>query len=184
MTTESNGDVYISIKLETLKHLFDLATDTPLVCSGSFDDDDVKVLRDTAVVIGVDPNNESITPPEFIAGYPHPFKRREVHAEPRIVHGWANRDGFAIDDDDPRTKRDHPLYRSLIRTHRTESGAEQRDRMAEERADPTCWAGTYGRRCGRPEADPLHHGVPLPPHEHDYIDDGDDGAQCECGETA
>lgn len=69
----------ITIRLDDIRHLFDLAVDTPLVCSGSFDTDDVELLRRIAVLLGVDPNG--ITPDEFAALYPHQFKRRPVFAE-------------------------------------------------------------------------------------------------------
>lgn len=59
----------VTIGFEDARHLFDLAVDTPLVCSGSFDTDDVNVLRRIAVLIGVDPNG--ITPDEFASQYPH-----------------------------------------------------------------------------------------------------------------
>lgn len=108
------------VSVEDLKHLFDLAVDTPLVCSGSFDTDDVNLLRRIATLLGVDPN--SITPDEFASQYPHPYKKRTVCAQ--------------------------MLF--------NETPEQTRTRIAEERADLTCQAGTYGRRCGKPADDPIH----------------------------
>lgn len=68
----------VTLRREDAQRLFDLATDSPLVCSGSFETDDVVVLRRLAEAIGVDPN--VATPDEFAAQYPHLFKRRAVHA--------------------------------------------------------------------------------------------------------
>lgn len=166
-TNDDDRDETVTIKLETLKHLFDLAVDTPLVCSGSFDSDDVNVLRATATVLGVDP--VSITPDEFVTNYPHPFEPRQVYAEPRIVGEYVNGLGHVIPE---------PVHGSgwsrlptsgsgITYRHRRETAAEQRERMAAERADLTCHAGTYGRPCGRLAVDPLHHGMPLPKREDD-----------------
>lgn len=118
------------ITLDDLKHLFDLAVDTPLVCSGSFGTEDVDVLRRIAVMIGTDPN--VITPDEFIAQYPHPHRPRPVH------------DRALPTSADGRNKM------------RNETPEEQAARVAEERADLTCQAGTYGRRCGKLADDPIH----------------------------
>lgn len=116
-------DDSITVRLEDVRHLFDLAVDTPLVCSGSFDTDDVELLRRIAVLLGVEPNG--ITPDEFAAQYPHQHKRRQVYAA--MAHG--------------------------------ETGPEAQARIARERADQTCWVGTYGRRCGKPEDNPIHQPV-------------------------
>ncbi len=62
----------IEISLQDLKHLFDLAVDSPTVCSGSFETDDVNLLRKLAGLIGADPNG--ITPEEFQSQYVHPFR--------------------------------------------------------------------------------------------------------------
>lgn len=109
-----------AISREDLRRLFDLATDSPLICSGSFETDDVVVLRRLAELIGVDPN--VATPDEFAAQYPHPFKRRPVHAK---MLG-------------------------------SETGEKAQARIAEERADPGCRVGKYGRWCGKPADDPIH----------------------------
>lgn len=37
-----------------------------------------------------------------------------------------------------------------------ETGEQAQARIARERADQTCWVGTYGRRCGKSEDDPIH----------------------------
>lgn len=128
MTTEQ-GD-RITISREDLRHLFDLANDSPLVCSGSFETDDVKVLRRIADAIGVDP--DEITPVEFVRDFPHAFRRREVFGRPSRVWEGA--------------------------TFRMETPDEQAVRMREEHDDERCVAGgTYStRRCNRPEADEIH----------------------------
>jgi hypothetical protein len=126
--------VTVTIPLETLKHLFDLAVDTPLLCSGSFDTDDVNVLRETAERIGADP--EAITPDEFITQYVHTFKPRPVNTRPWPV----------------QTGNPGPAGRG----YRQETPEETAARNAEERADVSCQAGSYGRKCGLPEDDPKH----------------------------
>jgi hypothetical protein len=161
VTAKKRDPDMIEIHIDTLRHLFDLATDSPLVCSGSFDSDDVDVLRDTATVIGVDP--AKITPNEFVTNYPHPFKRRTVTAEPRQVHEWLNGLGNVIPEVDGRVPGNARL------NYRPETAAEQRERMAEERADVTCQAGGFGRPCRRLADHPLHHGVPLPKREDDDL---------------
>jgi hypothetical protein len=134
------------ITLEDLKHLFDLAVDTPLVCSGSFDTGDVDLLRRIAVMIGVDPN--SITPDEFSSQYPHPFTPRGVQPNPMLVGGWAGPDGVMHDDSGAGRRL----------AMRPETVEERDARVAEERADETCQVGTYGRKCGRLAGDPKHTG--------------------------
>lgn len=69
----------VSISLEDLKHIFDLAVDSPTLCSGSFETEDVELLRRIAIRIGVAPNE--VTPEEFLAQYPHKFEqaRRWTH---------------------------------------------------------------------------------------------------------
>lgn len=62
----------ISVPLDDVRRLFDLAVDSPLMCSGSFETDDVRLLRRLAIQIGVDP--ESGTPDEFLRDYPHVFR--------------------------------------------------------------------------------------------------------------
>jgi hypothetical protein len=117
------------VSAEDLKHLFDLAVDTPLVCSGSFDTDDVNLLRRIATLLGVDPN--SITPDEFASQYPHPFKKRPVNPNP-----W-------------------PVSIDTLRW-RKETPEEVAARNAKEEADPACQVGSYDRRCGKPADDPIH----------------------------
>lgn len=116
-----DGEAFpVTIRREDAQRLFDLATDSPLVCSGSFETDDVVVLRKLAALIGVDP--AIATPDEFASQYPHQHKRRAV--------GGAMAYG--------------------------ETGEQARARIARERADQTCWVGTYGRRCGKLADDPIH----------------------------
>lgn len=118
----------VEIDFEDLRHLFDLAVDTPLVCSGSFDTEEVELLRRIAVTIDVDPNSEDVVPEEFRSQYPHAFVPRRVRPEPLRV--WPN---------------GAPMMRY-------ETREEQSARMKEERADHTCQV----LRCGKLAADPIH----------------------------
>lgn len=122
---------------DDLKRLFDLATDSPLVCSGSFENDDVDLLRRLAVLIGVDP--DGITPDEFITNYPHAFKSRPPFVA--LVRTLRVRDDAS------------PFGSGII--YRDETHEEYAARRAESEAD-ACDAGVWGRRCGRPAADPKH----------------------------
>lgn len=141
----------VPISREDLRHLFDLAVDTPLVCSGSFDTEDVDLLRRVAVAIGVDPNSPDVTPDEFISQYPHKFVPRKVWAERGTVSEWVSPDGTAHPDLPAHTETRH--WRPRMRH---ESSDETLARIAEERADLTCHAGPGNRSCGRPAADPIH----------------------------
>lgn len=142
----------IEISLEDLRHLFDLAVDTPLVCSGSFESIDVDLLRTIATKIGVDP--AGITPDEFIAQYPHAFVPRVVRAEAMRVGYYVNALGTPVAPDvDTRPGFRPPGTHFAVRD---ETGAEIVARVAEERADKTCHAGTHGRECGKPVDDPIH----------------------------
>lgn len=137
------------VSLDDLRHLFDLAVDTPLVCSGSFDTDDVNVLRRIAVTLGLDPNSDKVTPEEFISQYPHPHERRTVRAErPLLVGEYVDPDGTVHTLDDYRPGQ---RYRQRQETHE-----EFTARVAEERADDTCQAGPGGRPCGKLPDDPIH----------------------------
>jgi hypothetical protein len=132
------------ISVDDLRHLFDLAVDAPLVCSGSFDDDDVALLRRIAVLIGVDPN--AITPDEFVTQFPHPFLRRTIVFSRMQVGYWVDAAGVEHEDSGPGRRW----------VMRQETEQEWDARMAEEEADETCQAGTYGRRCGKLADDPVH----------------------------
>lgn len=138
------GDPEATVDVETLRHLFDLAVDTPLVCSGSFDTDDVNVLRRVAALIGVDP--EKITPDEFVTQYPHTFRPRTVNRDRGQRWGYRTIDGEILDE-----------YRPDARSFfRPETDAEYAARLDGELADLGCQAGTHGRQCGRPADDERH----------------------------
>lgn len=120
---------FIKLSFEDAQRIFDLATDSPLVCSGSFETDDVRVLRRLAETIGVDP--AKATPSEFVRDFPHAFDPTRVDVE----RDWVR------DDTDPsgmRRETDAAVYARL---------GESPDR---------CIAGSYNRRCTRPAADPIH----------------------------
>lgn len=123
----------VTINGADLARLFDLATDSPLVCSGSFENDDVDLLRRIAVDLGTDP--EDITPDEFITNYPHRFKPVYMLTSPIWLNvGDAGYDGTVS---------------------RLETQAELAARIAAGPPD-ACQAGTYRRECGRPAADERH----------------------------
>ena len=122
-------DEMITIRREDAKHLFDLAVDTPLVCSGSFDTDDVVVLRKLAGLIGVDP--AKATPSDFVRDFPHAFEPFNVGIERMERRDDAAPGGI-------RWETDEEVYARL---------GESPD---------WCVAGDYNRRCRRPANDPIH----------------------------
>lgn len=122
---------YIKIPFEDAQRIFDLAVDSPLVCSGSFETDDVKVLRRFAELIGVDPGKA--TPEEFVRDFPHVYKPFNVDLERMEVRtGEGGR----------------------LEGIRWETDEEVHARLGT--APDQCEAGEYNRRCRRPEADPIH----------------------------
>jgi hypothetical protein len=131
----------IRISLDDARRLFDLAVDTPLLCSGSFETDDVRVLRRFAKAIGVDPSKG--TPEEFERDFPHPFKPFDIRIEHDLVRDDAAPGGM-------RSETDEEVYARL---------GESPDR---------CSAGPYSYRCRRPEADPLHQPDASEPVEPDW----------------
>jgi hypothetical protein len=133
------------LNLDDIRRLFDLAVDSPLLCSGSFETDDVALLARLAATLGVDPH--TITEgTDFEAEYRHPFKSRLVRALVGVVGEWITAEGEVLTDyPDPR------LPGTRFRT-RPETGAEAQARIAAERADLTCQVN----RCGKPEDDAIH----------------------------
>lgn len=132
-------DKTVTLRFEDAQRLFDLATDSPLVCSGSFETDDVVVLRRLAETIGVDP--AAATPSEFVRDFPHPFQPFNINIERNsvatgeTVHSKVT-PGVSWPETRPET--DEEVYARL---------GEAPDR---------CSAGSYDRRCTRPAADPIH----------------------------
>lgn len=117
---------------DDLRRLFDLAVDSPLLCSGSFEDDDVELLARLAVTLGVDPWETITRGTDFESRHVHPFQPRRVLAERLPVREWDIR-----------------VHRYVVRE---ETGAETIARVAKERADVTCQVN----RCGKPKTDPIH----------------------------
>lgn len=144
MTRRLPGTPLAKLPLDDLRRLFDLAVDTPLLCSGSFDTDDVNVLRRVAEALGVDP--ETITPDEFITQYEHRFKPRQVNRDRRETGEWRTPGGTVVEEHAPGTR-----YVS-----RPETDEEYFARLDDELSDLGCQAGTYERRCGRLAHDPKH----------------------------
>lgn len=127
------GSEAVVLPLDDARRLFDLATDSPLICSGSFETDDVVVLRRLAVLIGAD--MAAATPSEFVRDFPHPFAPFSARFEANEVR-------------DPVTDR-----------MRWETDAEVYARLGE--APDRCCAGSYDRRCSRPAADPIHQAAEM-----------------------
>lgn len=124
----------VTLALDDARRLFDLATDSPLICSGSFETDDVVVLRRLAETIGVDP--AKATPSEFVRDFPHPFEPFRVDIERNELRDHRAPHGIRWETDDEVYARlgQHPDH---------------------------CVAGDYNRRCRRPEADPIHHAAEM-----------------------
>lgn len=141
MTDDDLTEQSVTLDREDAQRLFDLATDSPLLCSGSFESDDVVLLRKLAGLIGVDP--AIATPTEFLRDFPHPFKpfmveieRNEVGCGPLVQAQWM-KPGFMVHSG-----------------RRYETDAEVYARLGE--SPDRCSAGDYNRRCTRPAADPIH----------------------------
>ena len=130
----ATGPEWVTVRFEDAQRIFDLAIDTPLVCSGSFETDDVRVLRAFAVTIGVDP--AKATPEEFVRDFPHPFKPFNIGIEHDLVRDDAAPGGM-------RSETDAEVYARL---------GETPDR---------CSAGDYNRRCRRPADDPMHQATEM-----------------------
>jgi hypothetical protein len=123
----------ITISVQDARHLFDLAIDTPLLCSGSFETDDVALLRRLAELIGVDPGKA--TPQDFVRDFPHAFRPFNIGIERMEVRDAASPGGI-------RWETDEDVCARL---------GESPDR---------CQAGDYNRRCTRPADDPIHVAAP------------------------
>ena len=137
----------IEIDEDDLRRLYDLATDSPLMCSGSFETDDVRVLRRLARKIGADLS--VATPDEFVRDFPHAFN-----------------DGILR----------RPMWRHQLRrpsASRAETPDEMAERVAGAHPSAECVAGSYNRRCMRPADHPIHQpDAPEPTSDPDaMIDD-------------
>lgn len=126
----------VSVDLEDARRIFDLAVDSPLICSGSFESDDVAVLRRIAGQIGADP--AAATPDGFVRDFPHAFKPFNVGIERNSVETGEYREGIGGRYAKTRMETAEEVYARL--------GASP-DR---------CSAGAYNRQCARPAADPIH----------------------------
>lgn len=134
----------IEIELEDLKRLYDLATDSPLMCSGSFETEDVRVLRRLGRRIGADLG--PATPDEFVRDFPHAFTPDTIDRHRRSVPTalWTKLGG-------PFETNEQVIARI---------GA----------LEPGCIAGSYNRRCGRDADHPLHQpDAPEPTSDPDAI---------------
>jgi hypothetical protein len=141
--------VKIEIDEDDLRRLYDLATDSPLMCSGSFETDDVRVLRRLGRTIGADLS--VATPDEFVRDFPHAFKPKNYNSERRYER--------------------HNLTDFLLRPA-WETEAEVLARFGGQYPDE-CTAGTFSRRCMRPADHPIHQpDAPEPTSDPDaMIDD-------------
>ena len=140
----------IEIDIDDLRRLYDLATDSPLMCSGSFETDDVRVLRRLGRTIGADLS--VATPDEFVRDFPHAFKPSDYHSERRYIRSAA-----------PGMYLAYPKW---------ETEAEVLARFGGQYPDE-CTAGTFSRRCMRPADHPIHQpDAPEPTSDpDDMIDD-------------
>jgi hypothetical protein len=121
----------VSIDIDDARRIFDLAVDSPLVCSGNFETEDVVVLRRFAAQIGADP--AAATPDLFARDFPHAFVPFDVKLERNEITDPAARFG-------QRWETDEEVYARL---------GSSPDR---------CEAGAYSRRCAQPAADQIHEG--------------------------
>lgn len=132
----------IEIDVEDLRRLYDLATDSPLVCSGNFETEDVRVLRRLALKIGA--NVEAATPDEFVRDFPHAYVPTTIGQERR----WIPIDGS-------------------FQGGRMETSTEALTRLGGS-LPTTCVAGSRARRCGREADHPIHQpGAPEPTSDPD-----------------
>ena len=74
-TGSAEGDPMskVEIEFETLRVMYDAVRGSMDFGSGFLDSEDVKALREVAVIIGVDPMDA--TPETFARNYPHPWVR-------------------------------------------------------------------------------------------------------------
>lgn len=127
----------ITLRLDDARRLFDLATDSPLLCSGSFETDDVRVLRRLARAVGTDLAHA--TPDGFVRDFPHAFQPFDVNLERDTVATGQERFVSGIGRvPETRPETDEEVYARL---------GQHPDR---------CSAGGYRRQCQRPEAHPIH----------------------------
>jgi hypothetical protein len=124
----------VALRFEDAQRLFDALANSMDFGSGFLESDDVEALRALAVAIGVDPQKG--TPDEFAAQYPHAF------------------------DGETDRMRVAQMYDALIQTVKYGATAQpftvnhiQEGRMPDH---VPCKVGTYGRRCQKPETDPIH----------------------------
>lgn len=119
----------IEIDEDDLRRLYDLATDSPLICSGSFETDDVRVLRRLGRKIGADLS--VATPDDFVRDFPHAFNDG-IFRRPM----WRHQPGRGVD--------------------RLETPDEVAERVALAHPSAECVAGSYNRRCMRADWHPIH----------------------------
>jgi hypothetical protein len=134
----------IEIDEDDLRRLYDLATDSPLMCSGSFETDDVRVLRRLGRRIGADLS--VATPDEFARDFPHAFEPKSYRSERQYVG--------------PRL---HGVWETEEQALARLGGAYPNE----------CDAGSHNRRCMRPADHPIHQpDAPEPTSDPDaMIDD-------------
>ncbi|GAA0583039.1 hypothetical protein GCM10010172_80080 [Paractinoplanes ferrugineus] len=129
MTTDT-----VTLGKEAAQRLFDALCNSMDFGSGFLETDDVEALREMAVAIGVDPNVG--TPDEFKAGYPHPF---EGESDRRQV-AWM-----------------FDAFSQSVRYSVTNAPYTVNDIDDSRMPDFTpCKVGSYGRRCAKPESNPIH----------------------------
>jgi hypothetical protein len=123
------SDEQITIPKLTAQIVFDAAVQSMDFASGMLDTEEVEALRSLAVVLGVDP--AVATPSEFASGYAHPF-------EPMPPEMIAN------------------VYTPHVAVRDPFDGSWITERQGNMPEHTPCKVGTWGRPCGKPEADPIH----------------------------
>lgn len=128
------SDETITIPVDTARILFDALSTSMDFGSGFLDTEEVEALRALAVAIGVDPTKG--TPEEFAAGYPHAF-----------------------DGETDRTRAAYMFNALTQQVSVSVTGAPYTVNVVDNRAMPEfvpCKAGSWGRKCLKPEGDPIH----------------------------
>jgi len=132
------SDETITIPKVTAQILFDALTTSMDFGSGFLDSDDVTALRELAVAIGVDP--ATATPGEFEKDYPHRFDDETNRLLMARMYGLSS----VIQ----RISVNRAPYTTIEVDH---------SRMPDH---VPCKVGSWGRKCLKPETDPIHQEQP------------------------
>lgn len=131
------SDEMITIPKLTAQILFDALANSMDFGSGFLDTEEVEALRGLAVAIGVDPATG--TPLEFQRDYPHVFEGETDRTRVAQMVGALTQSRAVSVTGQPYT-----------------ANTIDDDAMPDH---VPCKVGSYGRKCLRPEADPMHLAV-------------------------